>query len=211
MKSQCKFEGKANMTACASESRPQSRAATGLGANLAQGEKVRLASSIYSRRASTDSSKTACASDQSEWWNDTPRTRSKVSSPATEIVELYRRTMNPDEMAYDARSSTDSRKRSPFRGISTETPRQTSSPHGQMPLEGETVMSMPVCRIADLQVSPSMPTQMEAEWKPVPPDGSRGVGTMKEPVAAMYVFYNRGTADVSIHSRVEGGNSQARL
>lgn len=50
------------------------------------------------------------------------------------------------------------------------------------------VKSIPVWRIAVWQVSPSIPTQADAEWKPVPPDGSEGVGTTNVPVTDFQVF-----------------------
>ena len=52
----------------------------------------------------------------------------------------------------------------------------------------ETVKSIPVWRIAVPQVSPSMPTHAEAECVPEPPEGSRGVGTVKVPVTDLNVF-----------------------
>lgn len=51
----------------------------------------------------------------------------------------------------------------------------------------ETVKSTPVCRIAVPQVSPSMPTQAEAEYElEEPPLGTLGVGTVKVAVTAEY-------------------------
>ena len=47
--------------------------------------------------------------------------------------------------------------------------------------------STPVWRMAVSQVSPSMPTQAEAEWEPEPPEGSLGVGTVNVAVTLLYV------------------------
>ena len=52
----------------------------------------------------------------------------------------------------------------------------------------EIVKSTPVWRMALPQVSPSIPTHAEAEWVPEPPEGSRGVGTVKVPVTDLNVF-----------------------
>lgn len=45
--------------------------------------------------------------------------------------------------------------------------------------------STPVCRMAEPQVSPSIPTHAEAEYVPEPPEGVLGVGTVKVPVTLL--------------------------
>lgn len=46
--------------------------------------------------------------------------------------------------------------------------------------------SRPVCRMAEEQVSPSMPTHADEENAPPDwPDGAEGVGTVKVPVTAV--------------------------
>ena len=62
-----------------------------------------------------------------------------------------------------------------------------SSPSNEV-RDPEIVKSTPVWRMALPQVSPSIPTHAEAEWVPDPPEGSRGVGTVKVPVTDLNVF-----------------------
>jgi hypothetical protein len=52
------------------------------------------------------------------------------------------------------------------------------------------VKSTPVCKIALLQVSPSIPTQAEAECEPEPEED--GLGTVNVPVTDLYVAYHLG-------------------
>ena len=63
----------------------------------------------------------------------------------------------------------------------------------------ETVKSIPVCRIAVPQVSPSIPTHTEAEWVSKPSEGVRGVGTTKVPFTDLKVFCRRYDMGVSAY------------
>lgn len=61
-----------------------------------------------------------------------------------------------------------------------------------------TVKSIPVWRMAVPQVSPSMPTQADAECSLVWPEGSLGVGIVKVPVTLLKVFCGRGCRRQSV-------------
>lgn len=86
-----------------------------------QQQQARIASSIYSRPESTASQQQPGSSNLSSWWNHS-RPNSTASSTDTQIIDLYRHSVFPGNTAFDARSSTDSRKRSPVNLFGRESP-----------------------------------------------------------------------------------------
>ena len=76
-----------------------------------QRQEARVPSSMYSRPIPTASQQRPDSSGPS--WRNTPRPDLSPSSTGAHIIELYRHSKLPEQTAFDARSSTDSHKRSP--------------------------------------------------------------------------------------------------
>lgn len=93
--------------------KPSPKAATGSNYFVAsQAQASRVASSVYSTHELIRSSHRESSRSLPSWPNSSTRPTSTAPNTGSQIIELYRRGTFPENAAFDARSSTDSRKRS---------------------------------------------------------------------------------------------------